>query len=193
MNEVLPPCCKQLPRRRSDFAYVLHKSFPMSADHIADFVDCSQSVSRLLFPDYRNPWTLPHCPTFTGHSSFFLRHRVQSRIEVRPLAGVETMQMSGWDMTDFVSASPDDLPSHSLLCNLSGNSFNAFAILPLVLAILVVVEGRPEVSSITTGPALSTTQVDSDTDQGDADLRSLASSDAPDGAAEVTRGTASAP
>ena len=138
-----------MSRRSQDTAYLLQMAFPMG-DKPVEFFDANPSLKRLMGPDFeRNPWMGPHGPTITGSGTIMMRRKmdIPDSIQVRHLAGVEVMQMSGWDVSQFISTSIADLPTSTLLSNLAGNAFSAFACLPLIFSVLLVVEAGAQMQT----------------------------------------------
>jgi site-specific DNA-cytosine methylase len=114
--------------RRVELLYFLHKSFPYPG-HGVEYVDVNQSLGRSVGTDFASPWR-PSCPTMTGQSAMCVRYKLAEQLVVRPVSGVEAMQMAGWDMRYYKEPI---VASEAVLAEMAGNAFSGFAALPAIM------------------------------------------------------------
>lgn len=136
-----------LSDRAAELLFFIHTKFPFGGSAVGsgiEFVDVNPSISRVLATEGRSPWRQT-APTLTGQALLCVRYRCQSDglVHVRPATGTESFQMIGWDHTFFSQGRA--MTTHSLLSNMSGNAFSAFAVLPMLM---VAFSGLGVVSSL---------------------------------------------
>jgi hypothetical protein len=101
--------------------------------------DANLGISRLLGDKgTRNPWKSV-LPTMVGSSKFVIRIvDATGLLTIRQLTGVEAMRCIGWDICDWKEDPLRAGHPDSLLRNLAGNAFSAFAVAPLIAAVVAV-------------------------------------------------------
>jgi hypothetical protein len=126
---------------------------------IYEFMDFSQSLTRLCGQDGEtNPWHQVF-PTLTGTGTYAVRWGVLKKapvptwmmsdmaldlddvdakynVFVRQVSGLEAMQMIGVPVTEYRS----EHPSHRLASCMAGNAFSGFAVGPCLLAVMSVMK-----------------------------------------------------
>lgn len=120
--------------RMAEMTCFLMLRFAFDIKGAPEFVDVNPSLGRQCPPPYSdNPWrtTIP-CLTGSGRVVVRFFDIQLNAVLVRPLLGVETMAVIGWDYT-FWRLQGASKYSDSLLLNLSGNAFSAFAVLPMAM------------------------------------------------------------
>lgn len=161
----LLPHCHHLEQRPFEALVYVNAAWPYELDEDGgcppEFVDVNFSLARLA-PDglqSRSPWRRDQLGTMTGSGQYIVRTAKNFRkgpvavgdgdggdvmsclggpssdVTMRQLEGAELMQLAGYDAALFTSNWPD----HSLGVSLAGNAFSAFAVLPVLIAILATV------------------------------------------------------
>jgi site-specific DNA-cytosine methylase len=111
--------------RRSELLYFVHKTFPYIGSGV-EYVDVNSSLGRAVGNDVTSPWRTT-CPTMTGQSVMCVRYMLEQQLVVRPLCGIEVMQLAGWDRRYYKHPI---IASEALLAEMAGNAFSGFAALP---------------------------------------------------------------
>ena len=130
---------RNLSGRSAEVVFFCCKAFEMRSD--TEFLDANQSLAWLCKSNDKSPWSSHSMFTLTGSCIPIVRQRRDPPYcapSVRLMTGVEAMQFMGWDITDFrdidaLYALPN---SNAFLCNLAGNAFSAYAIGPVLLAVV---------------------------------------------------------
>jgi hypothetical protein len=94
-----------LHRRQVDLVILCHTQYPPEQDVDVEFIDVNKSTSLLLnfkvgdasLPD-ASPWKKA-CPTLVG--SGLIMARFTGAELIRPLSGMEEMQLQGWHHTQW--------------------------------------------------------------------------------------------
>ena len=126
-----------LSARACELLYYLHHVYPMPNDLEpmyyggleVQYVDVNPTLARSV--QNGSPWK-SLCPTITGSSQICIRHRtgLSGEVCLRPLSGKECMALIGWDPRYYTATT---VMTDSLLRNLAGNAFAAFAITPMLM------------------------------------------------------------
>ncbi len=106
----------------------MHKTFPYSGSGV-EYVDVNPTLGRVVGNDFTSPWR-PYCHTMTGQSAMCVRYKLGEQLVVRPLSGIEAMQMAGWDRRYYKNPIA---ASEALLAEMAGNAFSGFAALPAIM------------------------------------------------------------
>lgn len=130
--------------RESQCVLLCHLCFPpppqsINGSIVVQGFDANLGISRLLGDKgTRNPWKSV-LPTMVGSSKFVIRIvDATGLLTIRQLTGVEAMRCIGWDICDWKEDPLRAGHPDSLLRNLAGNAFSAFAVAPLIAAVVAV-------------------------------------------------------
>ena len=120
-----------LPQRCQELVYLAHMKYSGPKDlviGVPEFLDANSSMGRLRLAS-GSPWHRNVMPTVVGQMKPVVRVRSQDGSDtIRCISGMECMQIQGWDLTDYCDAEVAASEyRNSLLINLAGNAFNAFA------------------------------------------------------------------
>ena len=123
---------KTLSDRQAELLYYIHTVFPFSRSTPIEFCDVNHSMGRLLGPEERSPWKKV-APCLTSKSVICMRYWQKDQVITRPLTGVESLALVGWDSAFYRGGSAG--VSESCLRSLAGNAFSAFAVAPMLLVV----------------------------------------------------------
>ena len=122
----------RLTTRQAELLFFYHSVFHY-LETCVEFVDVNPSLGRAFNTDVdKNPWRTT-VPTLTGTAIICVRYKRGGVISVRALDGLEVFQIMGFDASflhEPVAA------NSSLLINMAGNAFSAFAVTPMLMVAL---------------------------------------------------------
>ena len=78
-------------------------------------------------------------PTLGGSGKPMVRYRQSSQVVLRPVLGLECLQIIGWDITAWRLTKSSSIPipyENSMMVNMAGNAFSAFAAAPMFMTLL---------------------------------------------------------
>jgi site-specific DNA-cytosine methylase len=140
----------QCGERVKELAYFIDQAFAAPAqqrvgvEYSIQFADLRDSAQRLLgwkidtdVVNLKDPWSF-RPSTLTSGSRLIMRvtSKGASVSYVRPLEGVESMALIGWDMQFW--RQPQFVPSYETCVSMSGNAMSAFSIGPVLNATMAV-------------------------------------------------------
>ena len=134
--------------REAQLVYLADAVFKEVEFSKTTYFDANHAANRVLKPDdastnvsldvkLRNPWRL-HVPTLTCLSSIAMRTLLKDGSTcITRLHALEQMQLIGWDKSMFRGQrAPWDHATPELLGDMAGNAWSAFAIAPLLVAVV---------------------------------------------------------
>ncbi|CAK0804534.1 unnamed protein product, partial [Prorocentrum cordatum] len=125
-----------LDDRNAELALFACSKFPMPPDSDPQFFDTKNSYSRTFAKDEdASPWRTV-VPTLTGQGRMVVRYWYDGEVILRPVLGIECMAFAGWHFEWWEE--PRCLYDDSLLINLAGNAFSAFAVVPIAMVLFHV-------------------------------------------------------
>ena len=130
-----------LNQRPLECIYFINRKFPPVFEHgvreVVEFIDVNRDLPRITGPLYeRNPWTLNVktivCKTLLiKRTALATSKGMEVKFELKD--GLELMQLQGWDIAQYQELFDRKYDS-AFLTKLSGNAFNAFKMMAMVIA-----------------------------------------------------------
>lgn len=112
--------------------------------HEAEFLDVRPTLAYILKSSRTDPWFKDEVQTIIGSSRLVMRRRDAANVpRVRLLHGVELLAFMGWGRVDWACRTAC---SHSTLVSLAGNAYSAFAVGPVLAALLPFVFAEADAS-----------------------------------------------
>ena len=121
--------------RTAEMALLFMMQFPYDKTE-PEFVDVNPSLGRLAARPDDAAQSVWRCvmPTLVGSGKTMARYRQKSKAVLSPVLGLECFQTIGWYITAWRlwKSSPIPIPyEHSMIVNMAGNAFSAFAAAPM--------------------------------------------------------------
>ena len=130
--------CSFLTRRAAELVWLFHHMFAFEAgDAEIEFLDVLHSYDRhMQHGENRSPWH-PVGSTLLTHSIFIVRYKytfddmptLKGKIIIRPIVGLESFQLIGFDHTYF--RKDVEFLSSADSADMAGNAFSGFQISPM--------------------------------------------------------------
>jgi hypothetical protein len=137
-----------LGRRACEVVLLFDHMFPAAARKeglpIIEFVDVNPDVKRTLVQtssgEYKSPWR-SHPMTLVGSSQIVVRVFDKDGVSIRQLTSSELFALCGWFPSSFKVGVP--LPDVVAAASLCGNSFSAYHLGPIIMALFGIVSTAP--------------------------------------------------